>query len=161
MMNFTKWLFFSMLFFGLAQGGGMACTTFQLDHSGQILVGKNYDYMVEDGLIIVNKRGVLKTAMRSIMDNTGVGQPAQWTSKYGSITVNQYGREVPTGGMNEAGLVVESMMLRSTIFPPPDSRPSILLNQWMQYQLDNFAGVDEVIASDAQLRIRPRKGSGL
>ena len=41
-----------------------ACTTFQLNHEGQVLVGKNYDWMVEDGLIIVNKRGVAKTAMR-------------------------------------------------------------------------------------------------
>ncbi len=54
-----------ILFSGLMQQDGMACTTFQLDDSGHIFVGKNYDYMVEDGLIIVNGRGVLKTAMRS------------------------------------------------------------------------------------------------
>jgi len=29
----------------------MACTTFQFNHEGQVIVGKNYDWMVEDGLI--------------------------------------------------------------------------------------------------------------
>jgi choloylglycine hydrolase len=26
-----------------------------------------------------------------------------WTSRYGSITFNQYGREFPSGGINEKG----------------------------------------------------------
>ncbi len=139
-----------------------ACTTFQLTHEGQVLVGKNYDWMVEDGLIIVNKRGVSKTAMKSTFDNTGLGTPATWTSKYGSITFVQYGRELGPGGMNEAGLVVESMgLFRNTPnrkYPDPDDRESIMVSQWRQYQLDNFASVKEVIACDTKLRIRPQKG---
>ena len=139
-----------------------ACTTFQFTHEGQVLVGKNYDWMVEDGLIIVNKRGVLKTAMKSTVDNTGLGTPATWTSKYGSITFVQYGRELGPGGMNEAGLVVESMgLFRNTPnrkYPDPDGRDSIMVSQWRQYQLDNFASVKEVIACDTKLRIRPKKG---
>ena len=139
-----------------------ACTTFQFTHEGQVLVGKNYDWMVEDGLIIVNKRGVLKTAMKSTVDNTGLGTPATWTSKYGSITFVQYGRELGPGGMNEAGLVVESMgLFRNTPnrkYPDPDDRDSIMVSQWRQYQLDNFASVKEVIACDTKLRIRPKKG---
>ena len=140
----------------------MACTTFQLNHEGQVLVGKNYDWMVEDGLIIVNKRGVSKTAYKSTVDNTGIGTPATWTSKYGSVMFTQYGRELGPGGMNEAGLVVESMgLFRNTPnrkYPDPDDRVSILASQWRQYQLDNFATVKEVIESDTFLRIRPQKG---
>ena len=147
--------------FSLPEDGG-ACTTFQLNHKGQVYVGKNYDWMVEDGLIIVNKRGVTKTAMESTVDNTGLGTPATWTSKYGSITFAQYGRELGPGGMNEAGLVVESMgLFRNTTnrkYPDPDDRVSILVQQWRQYQLDNFASVNEVIESDTFLRIRPKKG---
>ena len=139
-----------------------ACTTFQFTHEGQVLVGKNYDWMVEDGLIIVNKRGISKTAMKSTVDNTGLGTPATWTSKYGSITFVQYGRELGPGGMNEAGLVVESMgLFRNTPnrkYPDPDDRDSIMVSQWRQYQLDNFASVKEVIACDTKLRIRPKKG---
>lgn len=139
-----------------------ACTTFQLNHKGQILVGKNYDWMVEEGLIIVNKRGASKTAMRSTVDNTGLGTPATWKAKYGSVTFTQYGRELGPGGMNEAGLVVESMgLFRNTPnrkYPDPDDRVSIMVQQWRQYQLDNFATVQEVIDSNANLRIRPKRG---
>ena len=138
---------------------GRTCTSFQIVHDGQVLVGKSYDFMVEDGLFFVNKRGVSKTAMPSIMGNIGVGQPAKWTSKYGSVTINQFGRELPNGGINEAGLVIETMgLFQNSKYPEPDSRPSIYMLQWLQYQLDNFAAVREVIDSDAQLRIRPKKG---
>ena len=140
----------------------LACTTFQLIHEGQVFVGKNYDWMVEDGLIIVNKRGVSKTAYQSTGDNTGLGTPATWTSIYGNVTFTQYGRELGPGGMNEAGLVVESMGLFHNTpnrkYPDPDNRASIMAAQWRQYQIDNFATVKEVIESDAFLRIRPQKG---
>jgi penicillin V acylase-like amidase (Ntn superfamily) len=98
-------------------------------HNDQVLVGKNYDWKVEEGLIIVNKRGVSKTAFISTADNTGLGIPAAWTSKYGSITFTQYGSELSPGGMNEAGLVVESMGLFHNTpnrkYPEPDTYRSI------------------------------------
>ena len=43
-------------------------------------------------------------------------QLAQWQSKYASVTFNQYGVELPTGGINEKGLVVEIMGLKSEAF---------------------------------------------
>jgi choloylglycine hydrolase len=113
--------------------------------------GKNYDWSVDVGLLIVNKRGVSKVAMTN-------GPPAAWTSKYGSVTFNQYGRELPSGGMNEAGLVVELMWLDDSDYPTPDSRPGVGTTQWIQYQLDNSATVDDVIASDPKIRIE-RGGS--
>jgi choloylglycine hydrolase len=117
------------------------------------IFGKNYDWsFLGDGLVIVNKRGVLKTAIKY---KDEIGQPASWTSKYGSVTFNQYGREIPMGGMNEAGLVVEMMALSVAEYPVPDSRPYISSLQWIQYQLDNFHMVEEVIASDSQIRIPP------
>ncbi len=159
MKNCITLLLACISFFCFILQESRACSTFQLRHEGRVFVGKNYDWMVEDGLIIVNKRGVSKTAMPAIGANSGVGRPASWTSKYGSITFNQYGREAPIGGMNEAGLVVESMgLFRNKKFPTPDSRPSITMQQWMQYQLDNSASVKEIIASDSKLRIRPKKG---
>jgi len=137
----------------------MACTTFQLNHAGRVFIGYNLDTLAEDGLIIVNKRGVSKTAMRPIIDVqlSGIGQPASWTSKYGSITFNQYGRELPFCGMNEAGLIIQTLANPKGKFPVPDSRPSIWVGQWVQYQLDNFATVNEVISNDSQLRIKLTK----
>jgi len=74
-------------------------------------------------------------------------------SKYGSVTFNQFGREMPFGGMNEAGLVIENMWLDDTLFPAVDARPEVNMLQWIQYQLDNYSSVKEVIESDKKIRL--------
>lgn len=125
------------------------CTSFFLDKGNQLVVGFNLDWIAGGGLLTINKRGVSKTAMPTEKD-TNV---AKWTSKYGSVTLNHRGREFPFGGMNEAGLVVQMMALFETKYPAPDLRPYINNLQWIQYQLDNFNKVEQVIASDSQLRI--------
>ena len=132
----------------------LACTTFCFENNGDWVFGMNYDWFIEHCLIVVNKRGVAKTAFTE--DN-----PAQWVSKYGSITFNQYGREFPLGGMNEAGLVIELMWLNPTEYPHPDLREGLPNLQWIQYQLDNFATVDEVIESDKIVRIAARHSTPL
>jgi len=99
-------------------------------------------------MVCTNQRGLAKTSF-PMAD----GRPISWTSRYGSITFNQYGKEFPTGGMNEKGLVVELMWLDETQYPEKDDRPSISVLQWIQYQLDNCATVDEVIGTDKILRI--------
>jgi len=119
--------------------------------------GRNYDWMVGDGLVIINKRGVRKTARIRSSETSG---RLYWTSKYSSATFNQYGREFPMGGMNEAGLVLESMMLDDTEYPSPDSRPGINILQWIQYHLDNFSTIEEVIAGQSQIRIIESEGPG-
>lgn len=135
-----------------------ACTAFLIEHGNNRLVGKNHDWMVEDGMLFVNKRGVNKKAIHGKQIK---GTPAVWTSKYGSVTFNLYGREMPTGGINEAGLVIENMQLAASKYPAPDSRPIITRTQWIQYQLDNFSTVKEVIESDARLRISHGMGVGI
>lgn len=55
--------------------------------------------------------------------------------------------------MNEQGLVVELMWLEETRYPAPDHRPAISVLQWIQYQLDNSASVNEVLATERLLRI--------
>lgn len=131
-----------------------ACTTFSFVNGGEWVYGRNYDWYIEHCLIMVNKRGVAKKAITQ--DN-----PAQWVSKYGSVTFNQYGREFPLGGMNEAGLVIEIMWLEQTEYPQPDSRKALPDLQWVQYQLDNCSTVDEVIASNDAVRIANRRATPL
>jgi choloylglycine hydrolase len=123
-----------------------ACTSFCYESTGTRVFGKNYDWSVEEGLVIVNKRNVTKTALTT--DN-----PATWTSQYGSVTFNQYGREFPSGGINQKGLVIELMWLEVASYPQPDQRFALPTLQWIQYQLDNAATVDDVVASDATIRI--------
>ena len=114
-----------------------------------MVFGRNYDWITGNGMVCTNQRGLVKTS-----DKTKDGATISWVSKYGSITFNQYGKEFPTGGMNEKGLVVELMWLDGTIYPfSTDKRPVIGVLQWIQYQLDNCSTIEEVIATDKNLRI--------
>ena len=125
-----------------------ACTTFCLKHNGEVLFGKNYDWMVGEGLVLVNKRGVEKSAV-----SEGRPNPARWVSQYGSVTFNQYGRENPSGGMNETGLVIELMWHADAQYPKADTRPIVGTLEWIQYQLDNSCTVAEVIENSEKVRI--------
>lgn len=125
-----------------------ACTTFCLKGKGENLFGRNYDWMIGDGIVFVNKRNVQK-----VSTTEDAGNPAKWTSKYGSVTFNQYGRENPMGGMNEAGLVVELMWLDDTVYPKADKRPTVDVLEWIQYQLDTAATVAEVLKNTEALRV--------
>jgi choloylglycine hydrolase len=140
----------SLVQFFLLGSLAYACTTFCIDDGDELVFGRNYDWDIGVGLVMVNKRGMSKTALTSPTE-----VPASWVSKFGSVTFNQYGREFPTGGMNEEGLVVEQMWLEETKYPVRDERPALTELTWIQYQLDECKTVDEVIATDSRLRIMP------
>lgn len=123
-----------------------ACSTFLFEKEDKCFLAKSYDWIAEDGLVVVNKRHVAKLAM-------AVNNPMQWVSKYGSVIFTQAGRELPFCGMNEMGLTVELMWLEDTTYPNPDHRKAITDLQWIQYQLDTASSVEEVIASDLIVRI--------
>jgi choloylglycine hydrolase len=124
------------------------CTTFSLNVKGKKCFGKNYDFPVGYGHVSVNKRNLIKVSIP-----LGTEKRCAWVSKYGSITFNQFGKELPCGGMNETGLVIELMAHGETVFPNPDARFGLTELQWIQYMLDNFASVDEVISSDNSIRM--------
>ena len=136
---------FSLLVFSFSSS---ACTTFFINKNGQLVFGRNYDWITGNGMVCTNQRGLAKTS-----DKTSDGANISWVSKYGSITFNQYGKEFPTGGMNEKGLVVELMWLDGTQYPEADERPALGVLQWIQYQLDNCSSIDELIATDKKIRI--------
>lgn len=125
-----------------------SCTSFLLRHPSGPLMAKNYDWDVADGLLVINPRGLAK---KSIVPDGA--KPVRWTSRYGSLTFNQYGREFPLGGMNEAGLAMEVLWLDETVYPTTGDRPSIGTLQWVQYCLDSFRSVADVVASASELAI--------
>ncbi|MDF2188491.1 linear amide C-N hydrolase [Paraflavitalea sp. CAU 1676] len=125
-----------------------ACSTFLLSKDGRHVFGRNYDWVSGNGMMMVNARGVLKTSFRQ-----DEGKTISWTAAYGSVTFNQFGKEFPHGGMNEKGLVVELMWLNETVYPQADGRACLNELQWIQYQLDNYTTIEEVVASDHQIRI--------
>lgn len=125
-----------------------ACSTFCVHAGGRRLFGRNYDFEIGDGMVTVNPSGLRKRGFQA-------GGP-KWTSRFGSVTFNQFGREYPTGGMNQAALVVELMWLDEAQYPPADARMPVGVLEWIQYQLDTAATVDAVIESDRQVRISGR-----
>lgn len=127
---------------------GKACTTFCINDSTNLIFGRNLDFEVGFGHVIINKRNIKKTAMIQPPEKS-----IKWISKYGSITFNQGGREFPHGGINEKGLVIEQMWLDETKYPEIDERYGMSVFQWIQYQLDNSETVNEVIKSDTLIRI--------
>ena len=124
-----------------------ACSTFVYNEGGSYIFGRNLDWVSDDGVVVVNKRGESKQAIVFPPN-----QPASWVSKYGSITFNQFGKELPFGGVNEKGLIVEIMLVKGA-YPMPDERKAVNELQWIQYQLDNCKSVAEVIATDKLIRI--------
>lgn len=91
------------------------------------MFGRNYDWPVEVGLVLVNKRDMHKTALL-----INGGQAAKWTARYGSLTFNQFGRDLPNGGINEAGLVIEVLWLNDTGYAAADARPALNALAWIQ-----------------------------
>ncbi len=142
------WLLGASLWGLPCAGPVQSCTTFILQGKNCLYLARTLDWHWEDSLVVVNPRGLQKA---SLVLPPSV--PAKWAAKYGSVTFNQCGREMPFGGMNEAGLVVENMWLDETQYAAPDARPAINLLQWIQYQLDNCRTVAEVLATDGQLRV--------
>jgi len=132
----------------------LACTSFYWKSDQGSFFGKSYDWHHDKALLLTNKRGIRKTGFTIKPWEAG----PNWVSRYGSLTFNQYGREFPNGGMNEAGLTVEVLWLNSSEYEGFDSRPVLNQLTWVQYQLDNFALVSEVIEFLPQYRLSPIQG---
>ena len=126
-----------------------ACTTFMKESGGTRLIGKSYDWGVSEGMLLINKAGMKKKALALVLGD----DPAEWTSRYANLTFNQYGRGMPNGGMNTEGLVVEILWLSGSQYPHPDQRKTVNELQWIQYQLDRFSTVAEVVKHAQELRI--------
>src|SRR5262245_16410430 len=71
---------------GLATGDAIACAPVRFTDKAAPMVAYNYDLHGGDGLVLVNPRGLAKT---SILD----GKPHSWTSRFGSLTFTQFGRD--------------------------------------------------------------------
>ena len=128
-----------------------ACSAFLSETGGRLVVGKSYDWHMGQGMLVTNKRGVGKRAFALDPRQT----PLEWDSKYGSLTFNQYGREMPNGGMNEAGLVVEVLWLDQSTYPSADARPALTELQWIQWALDRHGTVAALAEAAPKVRVSP------
>ena len=127
MKKFTH-LFPIFLFSILLSPSAEACTTFSLPNHDQLVVGKSYDWHAGHGVMFLNHKGVKKTAT-DIGDN--FRSAASWTSKYGSMSFTQFGIDLPLGGVNEQGVVVEIMWLQQSKYPTQKRLPELNELQWL------------------------------
>ena len=138
-------------------GSAEACSTFKL-HKGDVLIyGHNLNQpgMSVPGLIFINKRGVFKigrSGSEMLTKERLDPSTLSWISRYGSVTFSTFGKDMPDGGINEAGLFIWEMS-DDTEYPKNASLPKLLQMNWMQYVLDNFAATDEVVASAHEIEI--------
>ncbi|WP_158606890.1 linear amide C-N hydrolase [Paenibacillus ginsengarvi] len=113
-------------------------TAIYFSPEGGRLLGKNQDVPYQGAYLFTNKRGVAKSALVQPPE-----LPAKWISRYGSLTVSQVGKEMPNGGINETGLVVEQTTLWQSAYTDNDRLPAIGELQWIQLILDTCATVKE------------------
>ncbi|MCD4747321.1 MAG: linear amide C-N hydrolase [Bacteroidales bacterium] len=145
-------------FIGIAQEvEEHSCSSFMLKSDSILIAGHNLDKGKHaHGVVVVNKRGVQKQckSWTELAYNKSVpNPPMEWTSKYGSVTFNRFCRDFPDGGMNEAGLFIAEMSLAGTTWPVDDSKPKIFMCLWMQYVLDSFESIEQVVQSAHDLTI--------
>ncbi|HRG64306.1 MAG TPA: linear amide C-N hydrolase [Saprospiraceae bacterium] len=143
----------TLLIIAIFVGKVHSCSAIVLKNNQQIFLAKNFDWTFRQGVILKNLRGLTKTAYY-----THQGSQASWISKYGSITFNQNGKEMPYGGMNEKGLAIEMLWLDLTKYNLKDQKMYVNELEWIQYQLDNFATVEEVTSHLNDFKIYPIKG---
>lgn len=127
-----------------------ACTGIVLQRGEHVIFARNFDWPIGKGMIFANQKGVRKTAMTPFAN----GQtPVEWVSRFGSITINQAGCDLPNFGVNEAGLAVQGFVFARAAYPMKDLRPIIGQTQWKQYLLDNCATVADVLKACRKVRI--------
>jgi len=141
---------FALLAFSLPLTPAQACTTFTLQDGDDLYFVHSLNQGSVprvDGAVFINPRDTWKNghSWASLLDgDDSSGAGLVWKSLYGSVTFSPLGLEFPDGGMNEAGLFIWEMGFDPE-YSTDESLPVLFQMQWMQYQLDNFATVPEVI----------------
>jgi len=84
---------------------------------------------------------------RGMKRDGGVGSASvQWTSQYGSVVASFYDMTT-ADGMNEPGLVGNMLYLAESEYgsDAKDDRPAISIGAWLQYALDQYELVADVV----------------
>lgn len=113
------------------------------------LVGKNQDSESTIGYLVSNPAGIEKKSWYN------GGKETSWTSRLGSVTFHAYSTDLPVGGMNENGLVVESIEFPGTIYPNAGGSTGLNEYEFIKYCLDNFSTTEEVVHFAKTVNIFP------
>ncbi|WP_043315436.1 linear amide C-N hydrolase [Microbulbifer sp. HZ11] len=155
-------LLFSALIFATLTQPTEACTRVLWNDNGlAVVVGRTMDWPEStEPVLTVLPRGMARDGGRTGDTVTVKDNPAQWTSKYGSLVTTIYGIGT-ADGLNEKGLSGHLLYLNATDFGPRDpKRPGVQAGLWLQYLLDNAASVEEALALMEQIQIVMTEAQG-
>ena len=127
------------------------CSIIIFGDANKKYLAENYDYTLDHGLVAINVKGTHKSTPQQ-----GNRDSLNWMVKYGSITFNQFSLELPVSGMNDVGLTVTLLWHEEGDFGNDSQAYYLNPLQWIQYQLDNFQNVSEVL--EGLKKVRPERG---
>lgn len=135
-------------------GKALACTEAYFAPAGETVISaRNFDFMDGRGFIRYSPAGNRKSA-QVVNDKN---EYLTWTSKYASLSFNSFfdknGSEkgstfiiAGVDGINTEGLKIGAYFLDAASFPAMSNCKVLDVGMFMQYLLDNFKSVDEVLA---------------
>jgi penicillin V acylase-like amidase (Ntn superfamily) len=109
--------------------------------------------------LVVFPCGMERDCTRSVLPGVrarieGLGKKTlTWTSKYGSVAMVGFNAGV-SDGMNEHGLSAHLLTLMAVKHEPSDDRLELSDALWVQYVLDNFKAVKEVVQAHQEGKFR-------
>lgn len=154
-IQFFLKIIFIIVLLNVENNNVFSCSAFLMKGENYCLVGFNENWKSMPGIVVINKRNIVKKNLswNYLVSNDKPYEPElEWTSKYGSISFNLLGLDLPCYGLNEKGLFVVELYLDKTFTAKDSLKPKMFWAQWIQYQLDNYATVNEVIEG---LKITP------
>ncbi|MFZ0100387.1 MAG: linear amide C-N hydrolase, partial [Gemmobacter sp.] len=107
---------------GLGPAISDACTRVLWNDNGYaVMVGRSMDWPEStEPVLTLLPRGMARDGGKAGPDTIVAENPAQWTSKYGSLITSIYGIG-SADGINEAGLAMHMLYLNATDFGPRDT----------------------------------------
>ncbi|KTD60765.1 linear amide C-N hydrolase [Legionella shakespearei] len=132
----------------------IACSALIFNKNKPSTVAVNLDWKYREGTVVIHPRNTL---MVSSIDSPEY-HPLMWKSRYGSVIFhggNRFKAGPAADGMNEKGLTASVLVLKSSSYPQNNELPTLNTSEWVQYVLDNFQSVQEVIDDSANYQLLP------
>jgi len=125
----------------------LACSTLAFRYTDRPVLAYNFDFEATgSGFLLVNPTGLQRTSVTE-------GNPAGWSTRFGSVTFNQIGPGMPTAGMNTAGLIVTLMWNSEAAYASRGDAPRVSELEFIQRLLDTASSVAEALETLDDVRI--------
>lgn len=132
----------------------VACSALVFNKNKPATVAVNLDWKYREGTVVIHPRDTL---MVSSVDSHQY-HPLIWKSRYGSVVFHGGNRFKPgpaADGMNEKGLTASALILSSSRYSISSDKPALSTSEWVQYVLDNFQNVQEVLDDTSNYQLLP------